>query len=359
MIVALGRDIYLAGAVLCWILGGGALVVVIFPRFAWMLREAVVAVEINECALFGAEWDEDRFRHLQLKALVYDGVALRGGTSGRLSKLRELYLAMDHRGRLKNFSTKDVENYGRRCLRELTRIVDEEIKGLRPNLQVDGAIVGAKEILRFIANRDREARRLSAVERTSEVEAHFRNSPLTVEQTGELLEAVTYGLIYRAGKPAGLSPTQAGLLSRILRCEQRFRVLVGQVLSGATPDQCTLLKQLEERLPAASLQAVKDRASRGIATAASESESRPLLEFLYLDELWDLIRSRGDLFSGLPETTEEDRQLGDIQRARDRLANGWPITSHEVAKATAACEGMEAWLDEASRKLGWPAVAPH
>jgi hypothetical protein len=345
---------YLFLAAVSWLVGVCLLVTVVYPSLVRRLREAVIAARINRAVLLPDDSDAQEFRVLQLRALIYDGAGGIQNVATRLSKLRELYLAMDHRGRRATFSENDVSRYGRRCLQELAQIVRREIDHLRPTLRLDGPIIAASEILQYVANRDLETRLQPRVHKASEVEAHFRTNPVTVEQIGELLEALCYGLLYRKGAPPALEVDDAALLTDIVRIEKRFRSFVGVRLNASQSmrDYFALLREAlgEEAAQRALERGKREGADEGTDTGAADW----LLDYLHLDELKQLLQRRWDSFSTvLPSRKRVNEVFDGLAPIRNRLAHGRRLSSTERRMGRAACLEMENWL-EASRNQAPP-----
>lgn len=346
----LSAYLWLSGAVVCGLLAFGVLIVVVFPAAVWRVREVAVAALVNFATLYPDRVNDQQFRLLELRALLYDNAESRSRVASRLSKLRELYLALDQRGRNATFSDDEIEKYGRRCLLELVQIVKEGVQSLRPSGKVDAPIVYAKDLLKFIANRQQSFLLEPHVEKTSHVETYFRRSPMTVEQMAALLEAICYGLLYRSEGPLNVPQDQLELLTDIIRREQRLRVFVEERVFNPAGGQSDVFSTISSLLGEEIAVAIRERAG-GTESSTDEDSGRHdrlLLEYLYLDQLKQLIQKE---WSRVRDVLPEKRRINEVfdvvVPVRNNLAHGRRVSSEQAALARAGLHEMDAWLEKA------------
>lgn len=339
-------EIYVVVAVFCWSTAAAVLFLTMFPRVVWLLREAAIASDLNRRCLFPESIKDEEFRILQLRALMYDGVAFREGDAARLSKLREVFLAMDHRGREENYQEEDIHRYGRRCLRELARIVGRQIAEVKPSLRVDSVLVYANEILRFIANRERESRLEPPIIETTEVEDHFRTFPITVEQVAELLQAAGCGLLLRREPPVPQNREDKELLSEILQMELRLRAYIALRFAEAGISASTVLRAT-----------IGDRDMEGAIRRGLERGEDVdkidnwIMSYTYLDQSKQLVQRKWEIFRlSFPSKREFNEAIDSITPIRNDLAHSRPTSHIKRKRALAACAEIQSWIGEVRRE---------
>ena len=181
------------------------------PQIIYVFRQFVVSIRLNKLLLEAEErkvWKPQEYKKLLVQDLRPIGVSMGGVPAilARVAKVRELYSVLDMR-RASVRTMREAEN-SQECTVELANMLASVSRALRPSAEYLDLSLKAHDILLLIAERrDRlNGREVTLPDPTDEeqMEAYFKQHPLTLEQLNEIVIAAIYSSVYRLPEGASI-----------------------------------------------------------------------------------------------------------------------------------------------------------
>ncbi len=306
------------------------------PEVIYAWREQVVAVCVNR-AFLDREAGRNVPTGLMPRLLIKD---FRHATRlhdenyvlNRLLKLRELYRLQGSQLHKMHSGGSSRDTGGlivqpQICIRELAGLLDNLSRQITPSMTYSRPTLEAVAILKFIGDAVRQMDGEPPLTTEKEVEAWFRDQPISIEQVAEILIAGAFGLAFRQteeiaqARSAPLLRPDGDLKHELHTVEQRFRALLRRRLEAAgdgSAAEARLKSGLGHRYTGV-LNRMRQAREEGPASDID------VVGFMSFDELRHMISVEWEFFGPLlgdHDLSWIDERLLKLVRVRNALAHG-------------------------------------